>query len=261
MAALFQQAQSLSKLSEPDVAKELKLSPQQEKQIRELNGRATELMNLIRQEMQGAMGGQTPPGMSDEERQNLRRQRTQAMSEKMQPMLKEFESVIGEASSVLTDEQKAQLKTLGAQRAQPDTTGLAYLTTPQARQEFAFSADQADRIKSIVRDTEAEIKRMRDEAFGPGKQPMAEELRSETFAPLREEQKVIVKKALDRIMTILTGDQRDKVQKWYDTRAQGSRAQGPQKGRTGGGTPAAESGGRGYGGSNTGGGNSRGRAR
>ena len=255
MGALFQQAQSLSKLSDPEVAKDLKLSPQQEKQIRELNGRAKELMDLIRKEMQGAMGGQMPPGISDEERQNLRRQNMQAMSDKMQPMFKEFEAVVGEASTVLTDEQKAQLKALGApQHAQPDTTGLAYLTTPQARQEFAFSADQADRIKSIVRDTEAEIKRMRDAAFGPNKQPTPEELRSDTFAPLREEQKVVVKNALGRIMTILTGDQRDKVQKWFDTRSPAGRAQGARQGK-GGGTPAA--GGRGQGGSNTGGGNSR----
>ena len=88
MGALFQQAQSLSKLSDPEVAKELKLSPQQEKQIRELNGRAKELMDLIRQETQGPMGGKTPPGMSDEERRGLLKQKMQAASEKMQPMLK-----------------------------------------------------------------------------------------------------------------------------------------------------------------------------
>ena len=265
MAEMFQSARSLSQLSDPDVARELKMSPQQQGHIRELNKQATELMNLIRQETQGVTGGGgVPPGMSDQERRDFLKQKMQAAAEKIQPMLKEFESIISEAMAVLTDEQKARLKTLGAQHAQPDTTGLAYLTTTKARDEFAFSADQSDRIKSIVRDAEAEVKRMLDEAFGPGKQPTAAELKSDKFAPLREDQKAIVKKALDRIMTILTGDQRDKVQKWYDTRAQGGRAQGPAKGKPGGGQggpPAAGSGGGGYGGSNAGRGNSRGGTR
>jgi Spy/CpxP family protein refolding chaperone len=201
-------------------------------------------MNIIRQETQGATGGGgMPPGMSDAERRDFLKQKMQAASDKIQPMLKEFDSIVSEAMAVLTDEQKAGLKGLGTQRMQPDTTGLSYLTTTKAREEFTFSTDQVDRIKSIVRDAEAETKRMRDEAFGPGKQPTPAELQSEKFAPIRDQQKEIVKKALGRIMTILTGEQRDKVQKWYDTRAQSGPGQGQWKGKPGGGQGGGQGGG------------------
>jgi uncharacterized protein YjbJ (UPF0337 family) len=134
--------------------------------------------------------------------------------------LNEVEGMVGEANGMLTEEQRSMLKVIGPQRAQSDqlTSGLAYLASTKAREEFAFTYDQSEKIKMIVRDLETEAKKARDDAFGPDKQPTAEDLRSEKFAPFVEQQKERVKKAFDRIITILTGEQREKVQKWYDTR-------------------------------------------
>ncbi|MCX5673527.1 MAG: Spy/CpxP family protein refolding chaperone [Planctomycetota bacterium] len=242
---MFRQGQSLRYLDDPDVRNDLKITPQQEKRIQELRERARGLVSAIGEDLRARFRDRTPPpDMTDEQRQAFMQEMAKAVAETVRGSLNEFEGMLGEANTLLTDEQKAMLKQIGPLRAQSDqlTGGLSYLTTSQAREEFAFTYDQAERIKMIVRDVEADAKKLRDEIAGPGKEPTPEELRGEKFAPFREGQKEMVKKALDRIMTILTGEQRDKVQKWAETRMgrtgrQGMRGRrsGPAAGQPGGG--------------------------
>ena len=236
MREMFRQAQGLRYLDDPDVRNDLKITPQQEKKIQELREQATGLVSAIGEDLRARFQDRTPPpDMTDEQRQAYMQEMAKAVAETVRGSLNEFEGMLGEVNTMLTDEQKAMLKQIGPMRAQSDqlTGGLSYLTTSRAREEFAFTYDQAERIKMIVRDVEADAKKLREEVAGPGKEPTPEELRSEKFAPFREGQKERVKKALGRIMTILTGEQRDKVQKWSETRMGRSGWQG-MRGRRGG---------------------------
>jgi truncated hemoglobin YjbI len=236
MREMFRQAQGLQYLDDPDVRNDLKITPQQEKKIQELREQATGLVSAIGEDLRARFQDRTPPpDMTDEQRQAYMQEMANAVAETVRGSLNEFEGMLGEVNTMLTDEQKAMLKQIGPMRAQSDqlTGGLSYLTTSRAREEFAFTYDQAERIKMIVRDVEADAKKLREEVAGPGKEPTPEELRGEKFAPFREGQKEMVKKALGRIMTILTGEQRDKVQKWSETRMGRSGWQG-MRGRRGG---------------------------
>ena len=234
---MVRQGQSLRYLEDPDVRNDLKITPQQEKRIQELRERATGLVSAISEDLRARFQDRTPPpDMTDEQRQAFMQEMAKAVADTVRGSLNEFEGMLGEVNTLLTDEQKALLRQIGPMRAQSDqlTGGLSYLTTSQAREEFAFTYDQAERIKMIVRDVEVDVKKLLEEIAGPGKQPTPEELRGEKFAPFREGQKEMVKKGLDRIMTILTGEQRDKVQKWSETRMGRTSRQQGMRGRRGG---------------------------
>jgi hypothetical protein len=168
------------------------------------------------------------------------------MDEAMRGAKTDIQAIAKEAAAVLTDEQRVQLKQVSGDRMRTEmaTGGLGFLATPQAREQFAFSADQAEKIKSILKDLGIDVRRAGEEAFGPGKQPAPEELRSEKFAPLRDQQRELVKKALDRIMTILTSQQRQQVEKWWASQPQPGGGPKPMKKHA---PPPAEPGTKGYG--------------
>ncbi|MCX5675108.1 MAG: Spy/CpxP family protein refolding chaperone, partial [Planctomycetota bacterium] len=215
-------------LADPEVREKLRLTPDQERKIAELEDRGRTLGQKVREEMAAMLG---PPGVGADFTAGEREARGAAVQDVMSAAKREFQDLANEASAVLTQDQKTQLKEVGRQHQQADmaTGGLMYLTTPQAREEFGFSYDQAERIKIIVRDVEADARKLQEEAFGPGKLPAPEELKGEKYAPLREQHKEMVTKALDRIMTILTGTQREKVQKWSATRSQAGGGPRPVK--------------------------------
>jgi len=236
-------------LADAEVREKLRLTSEQERKIAELEERAKVLHQRVRDDLVVKYG---PPGgdanLPPADREARRREVMDSLDEAMRLAKADVQDIVREGAAVLTEEQKTQLKEIGRQRQQSDmaTGGLALLTTPQAREEFRFSFDQAEKIKTIVRDLEADARRLLDETFGPGKQPRLEELRGQEFAPLREKHKEMVQKALDRIMTILTGEQRDRVRKWADTRM--NRGPGGPGGMKKPGPPPAESGKKGYGG-------------
>jgi hypothetical protein len=239
---IIQRGQELRFLDDPDVRTELKVTPEQEKKFQDLKDRAQALFQAISTDVQARIKERMPtPDMTDEQRQAAIQDIRMVVADTVRGALNEVEGMVGEANGMLTEEQRNVLKVIAPQRAQTDqlTNGLAYLASTKAREEFAFTYDQSEKIKMIVRDLETEVKKARDEVAGPGNEPTAEELRSEKFAPFRAQQKEMVQKAFDRVLTILTSDQREKVQKWYDTRvARGPRGMGRGiGGRLGGGGP------------------------
>jgi len=221
MQQIMQRGQDLRFLDDPDVRAELKVNPDQEKKFQDLKERAQALFQAISGDVQAKIKDRMPtPDMTDEQRMAAIEDIKMVVADTVRSALNEVENVIGEANGMLTEEQRSMLKVLGPQRAQTDllTNGLAYLASTKAREEFTFTYDQSEKIKMIVRDLEADVKKARDDVAGLDKVPTPEELRSEKFAPFRAKQTEMVKKALDRILTILTTEQREKVQKWADAR-------------------------------------------
>jgi hypothetical protein len=221
MQQIMQRGQDLRFLDDPDVRAELKINPDQEKKFQDLKDRAQALFQAIGGDVQAKIKDRMPtPDMTDEQRQAAIEDIKMVVADTVRGALNEVEGMVGEANGMLTEEQRSMLKVLGPQRAQTDllTNGLAYLASTKAREEFTFTYDQSEKIKMIVRDLEADVKKARDDVAGPDKVPTPEELRSEKFAPFRAKQTEMVKKALDRILTILTTEQREKVQKWADAR-------------------------------------------
>jgi hypothetical protein len=221
MQQIMQRGQELRFLDDPDVRAELKINPEQEKKFLDLKDRAQALFQAIGGDVQAKIRERMPtPDMTDEQRQAAIEDIKMIVADTVRGALNEVESMVGEASGTLTEEQRTMLKVLGPQRAQTDllTNGLAYLASTKAREEFTFTYDQTEKIKMIVRDLEADVKKARDEVAGPDKVPTPEELRSEKYEPFRAKQTDMIKKAFDRILTILATEQREKVQKWYDTR-------------------------------------------
>ena len=242
MQQIIQRGQDLRFLDDPDVRVEMKITAEQEKKFQDLKERAQALFQAIGADVQAKVKERmSVPDMTDEERLAAIQDIRNVVADTVRGALNEVEGMVGEANGMLTEEQRSMLKVIGPQRAQSDqlTSGLAYLASTKAREEFAFTYDQSEKIKMIVRDLETEAKKARDDAFGPDKQPTAEDLRSEKFAPFVEQQKERVKKAFDRILTILTGEQREKVQKWYDTRMNRGGMRGGGFGRRFGGGPGA----------------------
>ena len=221
MQQIMQRGQDLRFLDDPDVRAELKVNPDQEKKFQDLKERAQALFQAISGDVQAKIKDRMPtPDMTDEQRMAAIEDIKMVVADTVRSALNEVENVIGEANGMLTEEQRSMLKVLGPQRAQTDllTNGLAYLASTKAREEFTFTYDQSEKIKMIVRDLEADVKKARDDVAGLDKVPTPEELRSEKFAPFRAKQTEMVKTALDRILTILTSEQREKVQKWADAR-------------------------------------------
>ncbi|MCX5654701.1 MAG: hypothetical protein NTY65_08660 [Planctomycetota bacterium] len=221
MQQIMQRGQDLRFLDDPDVRAEMKITPEQEKKFEDLKERAQARFQAISADVQAkVMERMSVPDMTDEERMAAIQEIRKVVADTVRGALNDVEGMVGEANGMLTEEQRGMLKVIAPRRAQSDqlTNGLAYLASTKAREEFAFTDDESEKIKMIVRDLETEARKARDDAFGPDKQPTAEDLRSEKFAPFVEQQKERVKKAFDRIITILTGEQREKVQKWYDTR-------------------------------------------
>ena len=246
ISEMMQRGRDLRFLDDPDVRSELKINPQQEQKIQDLRDRAQALFTAISGDVQARIRDHMPtPDMPEEARQAAIDEIRQIVVDTVRGALNEVETMMGEATALLTDEQKAMLKLVGPQRTQTEqlVDGLFYLTTSRARDEFKFSYDQSEKIKMIVRDVEVDLKKVREEIAGPGKEPTAEELRSEKFAPFRDKQKEFIKKALDRIMTILTTDQREQVQKWADTRMNRSSGSSFMRRRPGGGPEGARPGG------------------
>jgi hypothetical protein len=246
ISEMMQRGRDLRFLDDPDVRSELKINPQQEQKIQELRDRAQALFTAISADVQARIRDHMPtPDMPEEARQAAIDEIRQIVVDTVRGALNEVETMMGEATALLTDEQKAMLKLVGPQRTQTEqlVDGLFYLTTSRARDEFKFSYDQSERIKMIVRDVEVDLKKVREEIAGPGKEPTAEELRSEKFAPFRDKQKEFIKKALERIMTILTTDPREQVQKWADTRMNRSSGSPFMRRRPGGGPEGARPGG------------------
>jgi hypothetical protein len=218
---IIQRGQQLQFLDDPDVRVEMKVTPEQEKKFQDLKDRAQSLFQAIGTDVQARIKERMPtPDMTDEQRMAAIQDVRMVIADTVRGALNEVESMVGEANGMLSDEQRNLLKVLGPQRAQSDqlTGGLAYLASTKAREEFTFTYDQSEKIKMIVRDLETEAKKLSDQAFGPDKQPTPEDLRSEKFAPVVAQHKEMVKKALERVLTILTSEQREKVQKWADTR-------------------------------------------
>jgi len=232
---IIQRGQQLQFLDDPDVRVEMKVTPEQEKKFQDLKDRAQSLFQAIGTDVQAKIKERMPtPDMTDEQRLAAIQDVRMVIADTVRGALNEVEGMVGEANGMLTEEQRNLLKVIGPQHTQSDqlTGGLAYLASTKAREEFAFTYDQSEKIKMIVRDLETEAKKVRDQAFGPDKQPTPEDLRSEKFAPVVAQNKEMVKKALDRILTMLTSEQREKVQKWADTRmGRGQRGMGRGLGR------------------------------
>ncbi|MCX5683013.1 MAG: hypothetical protein NT049_04935, partial [Planctomycetota bacterium] len=211
-------------------AKGVKINTDQEKKFQDLKDRAQALFQTIGSDVQAKIRDRMPtPDMTDEQRMAAIEDIKMVVADTVRGALNEVEGMVGEANGMLTEEQRTQLKVLAPQLTQSDqlTNGLSYLASTKAREEFAFTYDQSEKIKMILRDIVTDLKKARDDIAGPDKVPTPEELRSEKYAPFRAKQTEMLKRTFDRILTILTTEQREKVQKWYDTRmTRGQRGMG-----------------------------------
>lgn len=239
--AMMRRGQVLQLLEDPDVMGELGVTPQQEKKIAELREKAMSLLTHIREQTQAKIEQQITPDMSDEEKMAIRREAMQAMAQAMQEARADFEIMISEAENVLAPDQRERLAAIGRERSEADTLtgGLSLLLTARAREECGLSRDQVEQIRVMLKRLEADAKALREKtlkqaAKGPppddpqgesargenakGENAKGEDADDEDPRGFQAQHRLMVKKTRGRIMTILTGEQGEKVEKFLASR-------------------------------------------
>ena len=234
--AFQRRGQTLQWLEDADVRAEIGLSPEQEQRINELREKATHILTRVREEYRAKYEAQITPDMTDEERQALRQEAMQGMAEAVQAARGDIETLMNEADTVLTPEQKEKLAVVSRERAASAdlTGGLSALLTSRAREECGISRDQVEQIRIMCRRLENDAKGLRDHFFGTGREPTPEDRRSEDYKDFQAEHLDMIKKTRERIMTILTGEQREKVDRFLASR---NRDRGGNRRDTGGRNP------------------------
>jgi hypothetical protein len=207
-------AQLLRLLEEPEVRTKLGLTSDQEQKINALQEKARQINLEIREQVHEKLKAEARPDMTPEEREALRRRAAQAMEEAMRGARDRLEPLVNEGEKILTEEQITKLKDLARDRVKADmaTGGLAALLTPKVQQELGLSAEQVEKIKAVVQDLHAQAEKLRDEVLGPGKEPAPEDLRGEKGGTLRRRHGEMVRNAREKVMDLLTPEQREKVE-------------------------------------------------
>ena len=229
--AMMRRGQVLQLLEDPDVMGELGVTPQQEKKIAELREKAMSLLTHIREQTQAKIEQQITPDMSDEEKMAIRREAMQAMAQAMQEARADFEIMIGEAENVLAPDQRERLAAIGRERSEADTLtgGLSVLLTARAREECGLSRDQVEQIRAMLKRLENDAKALRERALKPvAKEPPRDDAQGENAKGenadeedprgFQAQHRLMIKKTRERIMTILTGEQGEKVEKFLASR-------------------------------------------
>lgn len=235
--AFQRRGQTMQWLEDADVRAEIGLTPEQEQRINDLREKATSLFTRVRDEYRAKYEAQITPDMTDEEKQALRQEAQQGMAEAMRTARGDLETLMNEADTVLTPEQKEKLAVVSRERAASAdlTGGLSALLTSRAREECGISRDQVEQIRIMCRRLENDAKGLRDHFFGAGKEITREDRQGEDYKDFQTEHQAMIKKTRDRIMTILTGEQREKVEKFL---ASSGRNRGGNRRDTGGRNPS-----------------------
>lgn len=192
-------------LEDPAARAQLGLTLEQETKIFTLMEKAKSLRERLREA--------AAPKFADERRKAAgpdrlarKQERDRALEEAMQAARPDLEAIANEAEAVLTADQAAKLRTIGREnlRRQMATGGLSALLSSPARERLGLSDEQAEKIRSILKDLEPPPVRRRKEAAGEAAAGPSEE----TLKPHEE----LVKSARARTMEVLTPEQREKAE-------------------------------------------------
>ena len=192
-------------LEDPAARAQLGLTLEQETKIFTLMEKAKNLRERIRDDAAARFDGERRRAAGPD-RLARKQEHEKALEEAMQAARPDFEAIANEAEAVLTADQAAKLRTIGREsiRRQMATGGLSALLSSPARERLGLSDEQAEKIRSILRDLEPPPVKRRKEAAGEAAAGPSEE------TPKQHEE--LVKSARARIMEVLTPEQREKAE-------------------------------------------------
>ena len=193
--------------ADPDVRAELDLSGEQEKQIYILREKIQRLQEGIRADVREILGDRMNSAATAEDRHEIKRDAADIAKGAHRAAAHDMETIMKEAAEVLTPDQQAKLKAISRHRADMHraTGGLAMLLEPKVREKLHISAQQARRIRLILKGTSKRTDDLRTEVARGG--PPAD-------AKRRHEQ--MVRAARERIMSILSAEQREMAERLLD---------------------------------------------
>ncbi len=220
----------LRRLQDPAVRAELDLSGKQEKQIYILQEKIQRLQEGIRADVREILGDRMNSAATAEDRRQIKRDAADIAKEAHRAAARDIDTILNDAAELLTPDQHAKLETINRHRADMHraTGGLAILLEPKVREKLHITDEQADRIRLILKGASKRADDLRTEVARGG--PAAD-------AKRRHEQ--MVRAARERIMSILSAEQREMAQRLLD--------RGPSKKSKQRDAPKAAPAGKGYG--------------
>ena len=221
-------------LDDPAVRADLKLTPEQEKQVLAAQEKARAIHERIREELKAKAGDRPGPDASQEDRQAFRKSMATAQQEAMRAAGPDLEAIQKEVVAGLTEEQRAKLREIGQERARFGRAagGLAALLAPPARQRLGINDAQAEKIQAILKELAEAAKKMHDEAAAGAVTEEAKRLHGERIADARR-----------RILESLDPEQRDKAERLLNDVRERAKDRPAKQGRR----PVAEPATKGYG--------------
>lgn len=231
LTEMMRRGQQLRLLDDASVREELKISPEQLEKFTALKEKVTALGNKLREELQEKIQGMARPDMTPEEQAAMRQEIIQVVGNTVRSNLGYLEDMVQEADTIMTPAQRDQLVQVTSERtlAEIATGPLAVLLTPQAKEELGLSGDQVAQIRVMLKGLEADYREMRDKMFGAGKEPTADDLKTEKGQDFKRLHQELITKTRDRILTIFGPEQREKTEKYLAARV----ARTGRGGRTG----------------------------
>ena len=235
-------------LDDPAVRTPLGLTPDQEKAIVGLQEKAKQLIEQVRAQVREKLKGAESKATTKEEKQALRQSMRQAMQEALAAAKPQTDAIIKEAKDVLTEPQRTKLQEIARDRIRAEwaTGGLAALLVKKTQEELGLSAEVAGKIKTVLEELQADVKKLYKETIGPGQLAAPGGPKGEKFEAMKAKYHDLVQKARAKVMELLMPEQREKLEKLLHERGS------PGPGGPGGppprrGQPPAESGAKGYG--------------
>lgn len=221
-------------LDDPAVRADLKLTPEQEKQVLAAQEKARAIHERIREELKAKAGDRPGPDASQEDRQAFRKSMATAQQEAMRAAGPDLDAIQKEVVAGLTEEQRAKLREIGQERARFGRAagGLAALLAPPARQRLGINDAQAEKIQAILKELAEAAKKMHDEAAAGAVTEEAKRLHGERIADARR-----------RILESLDPEQRDKAERLLNDVRERAKDRPAKQGRR----PVAEPATKGYG--------------
>jgi hypothetical protein len=191
-------------LDDPAVRSDLKLTPEQEKQVLAAQEKARAIHERIREELKAKAGDRPGPDASQEDRQAFRKSVAAAQQEAMRAAGPDLEAIQKEVMAGLTEEQQAKLREIGQERVRFGRAagGLAAILAPPARQRLGINDAQAEKIQAILKELAEAAKKMHDEAGTGAVTEEAKRRHGERIADARR-----------RILESLDPEQRDKAER------------------------------------------------
>ena len=230
-SAMEQARRVFSSIGDPIVRSEIGLTAEQDTRIAELQKKVQATFDRIRDRVSLDYGAQE--GLTPEQQQARRGEMFRALADAFREARPELEAMMQEAIGLLSEEQLAKLREIGEQR---DSLGegngdLWILTTTRIKEDLGLSDEQVAQIRQILKEGAAKLTEMRKTTFTRNPEASPEDrvqdmrTRIDTF---RKSQTEIGTDTRERVLAVLSGEQRPKAEELLKQRGEEQKAKAEQ---------------------------------